>query len=128
MIYVDTSVVLAQLLAEDRIPRTEFWKEVLVSSRLLVYEAWNRVNARGLRESHGDTLQSLVSRIGFVEMSRTVLERAVLPVPAPVRTLDGLHLTTADFLRRQGQAVEVATYDSRMALVAAAMGFPLTPL
>ena len=44
LIYVDTSVVLAHLLSEDRPPPQAMWRESLVSSRLLVYEAWNRVN------------------------------------------------------------------------------------
>ena len=38
MIYLDTSVVLAQLLAEDRIPPAGLWRQSLVSSRLLQYE------------------------------------------------------------------------------------------
>ena len=32
MIYVDTSVVLAELLAEDRRPDEDFWTQTLVSS------------------------------------------------------------------------------------------------
>jgi hypothetical protein len=38
VINVDTSVVLAQFLAEDRRPRPELWNEPIVSSRLLEYE------------------------------------------------------------------------------------------
>ncbi len=56
MIYVDTSVVLAQLLAEDRVPESGLWQAApLVTSRLLEYEVWTRINARGLSASHGDT-------------------------------------------------------------------------
>ena len=40
MIYLDTSVVLAHLLAEDRMPPRKLWEEELVSSRLLEYELW----------------------------------------------------------------------------------------
>ena len=35
MIYVDTSVVLAHVFAEDRRPRDSFWEADLTSSRLL---------------------------------------------------------------------------------------------
>ena len=35
MIYLDTSVALAHLLAEDRVPPDALWDETLVSSRLL---------------------------------------------------------------------------------------------
>lgn len=37
MIYLDTSVALAHLLAEDRQPPASLWDETLVSSRLLEY-------------------------------------------------------------------------------------------
>lgn len=40
MIYLDTSVALAHLLAEDRRPPEALWDETLVSSRLLEYELW----------------------------------------------------------------------------------------
>ena len=47
IVYVDTSVVLARLFAEDRSPPDAFWKQRLVASRLLEYEVFNRVHARG---------------------------------------------------------------------------------
>ena len=46
MIYVDTSVALAHLLAEDRRPATTLWDEPLILSRLLEYELWTRIHAR----------------------------------------------------------------------------------
>jgi hypothetical protein len=46
VIYVDTSVALAELFAEDRRPPPDFWKGQLVSSRLLEYELWTRIQAR----------------------------------------------------------------------------------
>jgi len=38
VIYLDTSVALAYLLAEDRRPPDSLWENPLVSSRLLEYE------------------------------------------------------------------------------------------
>ena len=52
MIYLDTSVALAHLLAEDRQPPDDLWTEELWSSRLLEYELWNRIHARDLARSH----------------------------------------------------------------------------
>ena len=60
MIYVDTSVVLAQLLAEDRRPHDTLWGEPLISSRILEYEVWNRLHARNLGESHGEAARLLI--------------------------------------------------------------------
>ncbi len=73
MINIDTSVALAQLLAEDR------------------------------------------------RLSRPVLARAQEPFAKPVRTLDALHLASMDFLRRQGQEVQLASYDERLVAAAKAM-------
>ena len=122
MIYVDTSVALAWLLAEDRHPTPEFWSQTLVSSRLLEYEVWTRINALGLAATHGDAVRTISGRIAFVELIGDVLGRAQLAFPAPLRTLDALHLATADFLREQGQQVRFASYDVRLRAGAAALG------
>ncbi len=54
MIYLDTSIALAHLLAEDRQPPVSLWDETLVSSRLLEYEIWIPPHRRGLAGSHGE--------------------------------------------------------------------------
>ena len=46
----------------------------------------------------------------------------------PVRTLDALHLASIDYLRQQGQTVELATYDRRMLAAAEAMDIPVVNL
>lgn len=125
MIYLDTSVALAHLLAEDRSPPAALWAESLVSSRLLDYELWVRIHARGLAASHGEAVRDLVGRVALLELAPPVLARAVEPFPAPVRTLDALHLASAEFLCRQGQTIRLATYDDRMRHAAAAMGLDL---
>lgn len=124
MIYLDTSVALAQLLAEDRRPPTGLWAEELWSSRLLEYELWNRLHARGLGASHGDAARLLLARLAFVELLPPVLERALTPFPLPVRTLDGLHLSTLSYLRERGTDVALMTFDERMREAAVAMGVP----
>jgi predicted nucleic acid-binding protein len=128
MIYLDTSVALAHLLAEDRIPPPELWRETLVSSRLLEYELWTRVHARKLGGSHGDDVRELLGRIALLELAAPVLTRALEPFPTAVRTLDALHLASADFLRHQGQVVRLATYDDRLLRGAVALGIEPYPL
>jgi predicted nucleic acid-binding protein len=122
MIYLDTSVALAQLLAEDHRPPDELWDEPLVSSRLMEYELWTRLHARALAGSHGDAARMLLARLGFLELARPVLARALEPFPTPVRTLDALHLASAMFLRERGHDLAIATYDARMNAAAMAMG------
>jgi hypothetical protein len=125
VIYLDTSVALAHLLAEDRAPPEKLWSEQLVSSRLLVYEAWGRIHARGLGRSHGDALAALLAMISFLELETPVLARALEPFPVAVRTLDAMHVASLEFLRGLGQAVELATYDQRQVELATHLGIPL---
>lgn len=128
MIYLDTSVALAQLLAEDRMPPGTLWQRSLVSSRLLEYEVWNRLHARGLGRSHGDEARSLIDRVALIELMPPVLGRALQAFPAPVRALDALHLASLEFLRARGQAIELASYDERFLSAARALGIPLLAL
>jgi len=125
MIYVDTSVVLAQAFAEDRLPDPAIWLEPLVSSRLLEHEVWIRIHGAGLAGSHGDVVRRLLDGIAFEELDRDVLARSLDPFPVRVRTLDALHLSTLHFLRVRGLHLELATFEPRMRDAAAAAGIPL---
>jgi predicted nucleic acid-binding protein len=124
MTYLDTSVALAHLLAEDRFPPEDLWGEALVSSRLLEYEIWTRIHGRNLGRSHGDHVRALLGRVALVELTPPVLARALEPFPTPVRTLDALHLATLEFLRAQRLGVELASYDDRLLGAARALSIP----
>ncbi|MYC66848.1 MAG: type II toxin-antitoxin system VapC family toxin [Acidobacteriia bacterium] len=125
MTYIDTSVALAHLLAEDRRPPPALWEGTLVASRLIEYEIWTRLHAYKLAESHGEAANEIIERIALVELAPPVVERALDEFPCPVRTLDALHLATFDFLWRQGQPIKLASYDQRMVDAARAMGIPV---
>lgn len=122
MTYLDSSVALAHLLVEDRVPPAALWAEPLVSSRLLEYEVWTRIHARGLGLSHGDMVRTLLGRVALLELAAPVLARALESFPVPVRTLDALHLASMDFLRGHGQVVRLASYDDRLLSVARRLG------
>ena len=128
MIYLDTSVALAQLLAEDRRPPAALWSEPLVSSRLLEYEVWNRIHARDLSKSHGEPVRLLLNGVALLEGVAPVLARALEPFPTPVRTLDALHLASIEFLRGQGVALQLASYDQRQLTAARRLGVPILEL
>ncbi|HEX2230039.1 MAG TPA: PIN domain-containing protein [Candidatus Binatia bacterium] len=125
MIYLDTSVALAHLLTEDRLPPEKLWQESLISSRLIEYEIWTRIHALKLGRSHGDEVRSLLGRIALLELSPPVLGRALEPFPKPIRTLDALHLASMDFLHKQGQKVTLASYDDRLINAARALRFTI---
>ena len=128
MIYLDTSVVLAQLLAEDRRPAPALWENTLATSRLLEYEVWTALHRQRLAASHGDAARAILARLAFVELRPESLARALEPFPKPVRTLDALHLASADFLRQLGQDVELASYDERLIVAARALKFKIATL
>ena len=125
MIYLDGSVALAHLLAEDRSPRESIWRESLISSRLLEYEVWNCIHARRLGRSHGEEARALIGHVALIELAPPVLARVLEPFPIPVRTLDALHLASIEFLRARGQTVELASFDERLLAAARALHIPL---
>jgi predicted nucleic acid-binding protein len=128
VIYVDSSVILAELLVEDRRPPRALWDEALVSSRLLEYEVWNRVHARGLGVARHREVRRILMQIDLHELDADYLTRALHPFPVTVRTLDALHLATADFLRRYEHGLALASYDHRLLAAAAALGIEPAPL
>lgn len=124
MIYLDTSVALVHLLAEDKSPPLSLWDETLVSSRLLEYELWNRLHVRGLGASHGEHARELLQRVAFLELAPPVLARALEPFPANIGTRYALHLASIEFLRAQRQDVALASYDAHMLTIARKLKIP----
>lgn len=105
MIYVDSSVVLSFLLAEDRHP-----------------------DRRKLTRSHSEATTAILGTVQFMEMVPLVLDRAREPFPHPVRAPDALHLSSALYLHERGQSMQIATYDAEFAACARAVGVDLFPL
>lgn len=57
-----------------------------------------------------------------MEVAPPVLERALEPFPAPVRTLDAIHLGTLAFICAQGVDLTLASYDERLVGAARLLG------
>jgi predicted nucleic acid-binding protein len=70
-------------------------------------------------------VRKLLRGLLFLEMTPTVLERALEPFPIPLRTLDALHVASIHHLRVLGDDVSLSTFDRRMSEAARAMGIPL---
>jgi predicted nucleic acid-binding protein len=128
LIYLDSSVALAHILSENLQPPDALWREPLFSSRLLLYEVWSRLHAYGMGQSHAEEAEAMCAGITLVDMTPDILRRALDPFPAAVRTLDGMHLATANHLKDGGIAVRLASYDKRMNAVSPALGIDLFPL
>jgi predicted nucleic acid-binding protein len=127
MIYLDSSVALAHVFGEDRLPPVSLWHETLTSSRLLEYEMWTQVNTRGLGSLLRVAVLDVLDRVLLVDLTPAVLTRALEPFPVPVRTLDALHLATFEYIRDKGQIATLASYDQRLLAAARALGAPIFP-
>ncbi len=131
--YVETSALLAALLEQDAAARNALrGKRRRITSALTFAEASRAlVRARvaqrltpaeeraGLR-----WLQAFRRRCDVVAITDAVLARAGRPFPVePIRTLDALHLATAELLGEPPQLITIVTRDSRIIENARAMGY-----
>jgi uncharacterized protein len=131
--YVETSALLAALLEQDAAAQ-----QILrapgrrVTSALTVTEANRgvvraRVAGRLTQEQERRAiraLQTFASRCDIVAVTDAILDRAGRPFPVePIRTLDAIHLATAEFLGGPPQLVTVLTRDARVRDNARALGF-----
>src|SRR5664279_45991 len=94
VIYLDSSIVLADLFSERRSEPDSFWRSEFVSSRLLEYEVWNRIHARNVVKAKAERAKSLLARVDLIELTPAALERATKPFSVFLRTLDALHVAT----------------------------------
>jgi len=126
-VYLDTSTVLCVLLRQPK--RLAVWAgwERAYASELLHVEACrviDRLRLEGVLDDHGiaDAHEDLVrieSVIANVPLSRSVVERASLPMATVVKSLDALHLASAMLLRERLRITLVfATHDPQQARAA----------
>ena len=83
------------------------------------------MHARRIDRDGVDAARETLARIALLDLSRELVGRVVEPFPAPVRTLDALHLASMQFLADQGVELHLASYDERMRAAAKALGFGL---
>jgi predicted nucleic acid-binding protein len=130
--YVDASVVLRVVLRQDG--RLEEWKRIEegVASAVVEVECMRTLDrlrvARRLDEHdvavRREAVYRLLDEISLVAPGRAVLGRAAQPMPAPLGTLDAIHLATALLWRdTTGADLVMATHDEALALAARASGF-----
>lgn len=133
--YIDSSVLLRVLLqAPNPLPE---WDEINdgVASGLLAVEVRRTLDRLWLTNQLTDDqlatkiaeADAILGRIDLFELQQRILDRAAQPFPAPLATLDALHLTTAILLRDQQPANEppllFATHDRELATAARTMNF-----
>jgi predicted nucleic acid-binding protein len=129
--YIDTSVLLRIVLGEPK-PLRE-WKSIdsALSSELIRVEALRSIDrARVLlrledtevAERRAAVLQ-LLTGFRLARIDSRLLARAADPFPTLIRTLDAIHLATADLARRATKDLVFATHDRELGTAANALGF-----
>jgi len=130
--YLDSSVILRVVLGQPG--KLVEWKSVLlgVTSELAEVECLRTMDRLRLLDeltaeeaaSGREAIYRIMEALEVVELSSAVMRRASQPMPAPLGTLDAIHLATADLWREGlGKDPIVATHDKALALAARASGF-----
>jgi predicted nucleic acid-binding protein len=129
--YVDSSVILRLILGEPGSLST--WGQVqrALSSELTRLECLRTIDRARLRLSLVDhevarlraDVLDLTSKMTLVDLDRTVLSRASEPFPTSLRSLDAIHLASADLSRGQVDGLRFATHDVELATAALSLGF-----
>jgi predicted nucleic acid-binding protein len=129
--YIDSSVALRMILGQPG--RLKEWGKIVVgiASGLLEVECLRTIdrlrasNALSAEQAQvrNEAVYRLLEGLELVDLSAAVLHRAAQPMPAPLGTLDAIHLATAELWREVNQKdLLMATHDSQLAQAARATG------
>lgn len=132
IVYLDSSVLLRVVLGQPG--QLEGWNAIErgVSSALAEVEClrtMDRLRLQGALSVEAsaaarEAIYRLIEAMEIVELSPAVMRRASQPMPAPLGTLDAIHLATADLWRQErGAELVIATHDRALALASRAVGF-----
>lgn len=132
--YIESSALLAALLEKDSAARTSLRgkRRRRITSALTFAEASRalvraRVDGRLAPADERAALrwlQTFRRRCDVVAITDAVLARAGRPFTAePIRTLDAIHLATAELLGEPPQLITIVTRDNRIIQNAKALGY-----
>ena len=131
--YIESSALVAAVIEGDMAARASIrGPGQRITSALTIAETsravlrarlWGRVTAQQHRAALL-TLQRFARRCHIVSVTETILARAGRPFPVePIRTLDAIHLATAEALGEPPALVMIITRDARVRENSAAIGF-----
>jgi predicted nucleic acid-binding protein len=69
-----------------------------------------------------------LARIALVPLDQSVLKRAGEPLPSPLKTLDAIHLATAEFLNCVTGDIVLLAHDRQLGVAALSWGWQSTPI
>lgn len=131
--YLDSSVILRVILA-DQSPLAE-WQQIDrgITSAITEVECLRTIDrirlhhriAEDVIAERREAVFEMMATLSVVEVTPSVLARASLPLPVTLRTLDAIHLATAQLWREQSDdgLTSFATHDHAQGLAARSVGF-----
>jgi predicted nucleic acid-binding protein len=135
--YVDASVVLRLALSQPGAIAADALLEPGIASELVQLECLRSLDRLRLAGALPDEHMALARRrvmqvldaLTLVRIDPVVLDLAARPLPAPLGTLDAIHLATALLWRdAEDSALTLATHDRALGLAAQAFAFEVVGL
>ena len=132
MKYVDTSAVLRLLFGEPGPALALETGDVVASSEILEVEGFRAIDRARLMNHLDDRetavkrkeLTDLIGMLDLLPVDRSVIDRAKGSFAVNVRSLDAIHVATAEVLAAEARAeVEFWTHDDRQRIAALSRGF-----
>jgi predicted nucleic acid-binding protein len=131
VIYLDSCALVKFIRAEAHTDALRAWREALDAGTELVTSELARLElSRTLRRARADPTRvphyvaEALRGVYLVDLTSTVLARAVAYQVPRLGSLDAIHLASADPFR--SDLTELVTYDGELAAAARALGFPVT--
>lgn len=128
-LYVDTSALLKRVFIEEESPQVlailrvrSAAGELIASSELAWLELSRAISRAGVPDV-SEVLRAACAGVARQPLTTVVMQRARTIGPASLRSLDAIHLSAAISLG----AVEMLTYDRRLAEAAEALGVKAIP-
>ena len=131
--YLESSALVAALLEHDSaaLARPSAGTQVVTSALTLAEAGRAIIRARATgrvtpaqEQAAFRALRTFQRRCFILDVDRAVLARVSRPFPIePIRTLDAVHLATAELLGEAPQLITMVTRDERVRINAGALGF-----
>jgi predicted nucleic acid-binding protein len=130
-VYVDSSVLLRIILGERGAIREWAQIDTAVSSEISRVECLRTLDRARLRLGLDDedvsrrrsAVLEQLDTLDVVPLQAAVLARAADPFPTSLRSLDAIHLASAELVRGRYADLSFATHDRELATAARSLGF-----
>lgn len=130
-VYLDASVAVRRILKQPgAFTKWEEWEWIVASEllRVEVFRSLDRLRqtreltVEQLAEGHA-VLPNIFGALQQIPLSPAILNRAASTFPAPLGTLDAIHLSTALlWMEDNGEPLTFLTHDRQLAIAARASG------